>query len=402
MANDNTPTLTPKLRFPAFRRQPGWNPQSLGSVCDLKAGDFVPASAIRDLESDDLFPCYGGNGLRGYVASFTHDGLYVLVGRQGALCGNVNLISGRFHATEHALVATPKPDIDVHWLYYALTGLKLNQFAIGQAQPGLSVTVLNGVDMFVPATPPEQRKIADCLTSLDELIAAQGRKVAALVAHKKGLMQRLFPRNGETIPRLRFPEFRNAPEWGNRKLGQVIEIASGQVDPTESPYCDLPHIGGENIESESGNILNVRTAREDGVISGKYPFDANDILYSKIRPALNKIAAPDFIGVCSADIYPIRPSGSDIQRDFLVYLLRSDLFVKYATKHSERGKIPKINREALDAYEALLPQPDEQQSIAACLSALDAQIAAENDKLAVLKTHKQGLMQQLFPSPVGN
>jgi hypothetical protein len=145
----------------------------------------------------------------------------------------------------------------------------------------------------------------------------------------------------------------------------------------------------------------LRTAREDGVISGKYPFDENDVLYSKIRPALNKVAAPDFRGVCSADIYPIRPSNGSLSRAYLVYLLRSESFVEYATKHSARGKIPKINRKALEAYAAVLPQPAEQQRIADCLGSLDARLAAEGGKLAALKVHKKGLMQQLFPSATG-
>src|SRR5690606_3135186 len=129
-------------------------------------------------------------------------------------------------------------------------------------------------------TPAEQQKIAACLSSLDELIAAQGRKVDALTTHKRGLMHQLFPQAGETTPRVRFPGFEGA--WEERPLGQVIEVASGQVDPTELPYCNLPHVGGENIESETGNLQGLRSAREDGVISGKYPFDEKDVLYSKI------------------------------------------------------------------------------------------------------------------------
>src|SRR5690606_22685925 len=110
----------------------------------------------------------------------------------------------------------------------------------------------------------EQQKIAECLSTLDELIEAESRKLDALKDHKKGLMQQLFPREGETRPRLRFPEFRDAPEWEQRRLGDLVEIATGQVDPKEPPYCDLPQIGSENIESNTGKIVNVKTAREKG------------------------------------------------------------------------------------------------------------------------------------------
>jgi type I restriction enzyme S subunit len=183
----------PRLRFPEFRDAGEWEVRTLRDVCDLKAGDFVSASAIAERGGDGLFPCYGGNGLRGYVETFTHNGLYVLVGRQGALCGNVNLFEGRFHATEHALVATQKIGIDVNWLFYALDRLALNRFSIGQAQPGLSVGVLNGVGIEVARETAEQRRIASCLSSLDARVAAEGEKLAALKLHKKGLMQQLFP-----------------------------------------------------------------------------------------------------------------------------------------------------------------------------------------------------------------
>jgi len=223
--------------------------------------------------------------------------------------------------------------------------------------------------------------------------------VDALKTHKKGLMQQLFPREGETQPRLRFPEFQNARDWEEYSLGQLIEIASGQVDPKQPPYCDLPQIGSENIESKSGNVVNVKTAGEKGVISGNYAFDENDILYSKIRPALNKVAAPSFKGICSADIYPIRPADGSLLRGYLFYLLLSQDFLDHAIRNSERGKIPKINRDALDCYKARIPLPAEQHRIATCISLLDALITAETQKLEALKTHKRGLMQQLFPSP---
>ena len=183
----------PRLRFPEFLNGSTWDELTIGDVCDLKAGDFISASEIAEHADEGSFPCYGGNGFRGYVKSFTHEGRYVLVGRQGALCGNVNLYAGKFHATEHALVATAKPGIDVGWLFYALDVLKLNRFSIGQAQPGLSVGVLRDVGISVPIGEDEQQMIADCLGSLDDLIAAEGRKLETLRQHKQGLMQQLFP-----------------------------------------------------------------------------------------------------------------------------------------------------------------------------------------------------------------
>lgn len=183
----------PRLRFPEFRDEPPWEASSLASVGSMKAGQFVSASEIAGVQSSDSFPCYGGNGLRGYTKTFTHAGKYALIGRQGALCGNAFLVDGKFHATEHALVVAPNERIDVGWLYYILGFLKLNQYSIGQAQPGLSVSVLEKVPVAIPIDIHEQQQIADCLGSIDGQIVAETRKLDALRTHKKGLMQQLFP-----------------------------------------------------------------------------------------------------------------------------------------------------------------------------------------------------------------
>ena len=188
----------PRLRFPEFRDAPEWEPKTLGDACRMQAGKFVAATDIKEQNAGELFPCYGGNGLRGFTTTHTHEGIFPLIGRQGALCGNTKLATGRFHATEHAVVATPSRGVEVVWLYYLLDLLKLNRFATGQAQPGLSVDVLEKVSVTIPNNEPEQQGIARCLTSLDALITAEIQKLEALKNHKKGLLQQLFPSPEET------------------------------------------------------------------------------------------------------------------------------------------------------------------------------------------------------------
>jgi type I restriction enzyme S subunit len=183
----------PRVRFAEFRDSSEWEETTLVNACRMQAGKFVSASEINDIRQDNLFPCYGGNGLRGYTSSFTHTGRFSLIGRQGALCGNINLAEGQFHATEHAVVVTPKLGVDTGWLFYLLTHLNLNQYATGQAQPGLSVQNLEKIEIKIPSAEDEQKKIADCLSSLDELIISETEKVEELKTHKKGLMQQLFP-----------------------------------------------------------------------------------------------------------------------------------------------------------------------------------------------------------------
>jgi type I restriction enzyme S subunit len=371
--------LIPRLRFPEFQDAREWSGTALGTVAENLDNRRIPITSSERRAGD--VPYYGASGVVDYVDGFIFDEDLLCVSEDGA-----NLvartypiafpISGKTWVNNHAHVlrfthACTQKFVDVY-----LNWIKLDDFITGMAQPKLNKAMLDRIPIPFPSL-AEQQKIADCLSSLDELIAAQARKVETLKTHKKGLMQQLFPRDGETQPRWRFPEFRDAGEWEGYALGVLIDIASGQVDPKTPPYSSSPQIGSENIESYSGNLVNVKSASEKGVTSGNYAFDEHHILYSKIRPALNKVAAPAFKGICSADIYPIRPSDNRLVRMYLFYLLLCQGFLDYAIRNSERGKIPKINREALINFNAMIPIPHEQKRIADCLTSLDTLITAE-------------------------
>jgi type I restriction enzyme M protein len=161
----------------------------LDAVCELKAGNFVKAGDINNVFSSELYPCYGGNGLRGYTKTFTNEGQFSLIGRQGALCGNVHLVSGKFHATEHALVAYPKKDIDTIWLHYQLVFMNLNQHATGTAQPGLSVMNLNPIEILVP-TILEQNKIVTAIKKIETKISELETQIANIPKQKEAILKK--------------------------------------------------------------------------------------------------------------------------------------------------------------------------------------------------------------------
>lgn len=186
------------------------------------------------------------------------------------------------------------------------------------------------------------------------------------------------------------------------RLGEVVDVASGQVDPTERPFCDMPHVGGDNIKSGTGELFGIRVALELGLISGKYAFDENDILYSKIRPNLNKVALPSFRGICSADIYPIRPRDGKVDRQYLAHVLRSAEFVSFTSKHSTRTNIPKINREALLSYEIALPLLPEQKRIAAILDKADAIRCKRQQSQDCATDLTLSLFYSMFGDPASN
>ena len=147
-------------------------------------------------------------------------------------------------------------------------------------------------------------------------------------------------------------------------LEEVCGITSELVDPRKPEFIDSTHVGGANIESETGRLINLKTSREEKLKSGKFPFDSSMVLYNKIRPYLKKVARPDFCGVCSADMYPLSPATAKLDKDYLFFLLLSRDFTRYAIEGSNRAGMPKVNRKHLFAYRFKLPPIDQQKKIA--------------------------------------
>ena len=397
MKHDAKPALTPKLRFPEFRDAAGWQVDVLALACEMQAGKFVSASNIGEHEESGSFPCYGGNGLRGYTQTYTHEGTFPLIGRQGALCGNVRLVDGQFHATEHAVVATPTEAIDVSWLYYSLDLLNLNRFATGQAQPGLSVDVLQNVPLAIPKK-AEQKKIADCLSTVDELVAAQARKVDALKTHKKGLMQQLFPRQDETQPSLRFTEFQNAGEWEPDTLENLCasKISYGIVQAGPHIPNGMPYIKSTDLSSELRLAKLSRTSNEIAEKYRRSEVVPGDLVFSlRGNIGVSQIVPKEIpVANLTQGTARIRTQGPS---EFYLQALQSQHVLIRISAVAKGSTFQEISLEALREIPIYHPEIDEQQRIADCLTSLDDLIAAQTQKLHSLKTHKKGLMQQLFP-----
>ncbi|MEI6258646.1 MAG: restriction endonuclease subunit S [Deltaproteobacteria bacterium] len=158
-------------------------------------------------------------------------------------------------------------------------------------------------------------------------------------------------------------------------LGDIVDLTAKLVDPTAPEMCILPHVSAENIASVTGEILGLKSAGEDGMRSSKYMFESGDVLYSKLRPYLRKVALPDFAGLCSADMYPLKANPEFIDSRFLKILLSSKIFTEYANEKSARSRMPKLNREQLFSWEFRLPSLEIQKT---CIEKIEQVIYQAN------------------------
>lgn len=249
----------------------------------------------------------------------------------------------------------------------------------------------------------EQQKIADCLASADALIEAQGQKVEALRAHKKGLMQQLFPEEGETQPRLRFPEFRDAMPWEPYTLESqcTAKISYGIVQAGPNVPNGMPYIKSTDLNSE---LCLAKLSRTSDEIARKYRRSEvlpGDLIFSLRGNIGVSQIVPEGIPVANLTqgTARIRTRGPSA---FYLAALRSPPVLVRILAVSKGSTFQEISLEALREISLCCPEIEEQQRIADCLTSLDDLIAAEIQKLDNLKTHKKGLMQQLFPLVQGD
>ena len=184
---------------------------------EFQSGDFISAEEIL---GSGPYPVYGGNGLRGYAKQYNHDGFYALIGRQGALCGNVNTAVGKAYFTEHAVAVKANFLHDTRFLAHLLGCMDLGRYSGQSAQPGLAVGVLKEVETTVPSK-AEQQAIGSFFSRLDSLITLHQRKYDKLVIFKKSMLEKMFPKDGESVPEIRFAGFTDP--WEQRKLGEIAD-----------------------------------------------------------------------------------------------------------------------------------------------------------------------------------
>jgi len=371
-----------------------WEVVPLSSLARVKYGKAKP-------KREGSIPTVGSGGTYAWVNEALVDFPTLVIGRKGT-AGRAWLMDKPCWPSDTTFYLEWTQEVDIHFLFGYLTLNPLSGEHAKTTLPSLSRPDLE--NYLVPFPPlPEQRRIAHVLSTIQRAIAAQDDLIAAAREVKRSLMQRLFTYGpGPEPAATQETEIGEIPEhWEVMRLGNLVEIASGQVDPRELPYLKMIHIGPEDVEEGTGRILTPKTAEELGLKSGKYLFTPEDVVYSKIRPYLRKVALPSFNGICSADMYPLRPKGKMGDRCFLYYVLLSDIFTKQAVSHQQRTGIPKINRTQLKSVGIPLPNDiEEQKKIADILDATVKKIEAELNRKAALQELFKSMLHQLMTGQI--
>lgn len=416
MTADKPLPLEPKLRFPEFIDHGPWGAKPLDDLCDrlsetvgdaqltpisISAGKgFVPQAEKfgRDISGSQYskyiwlqrgdFAYNRGNSKR-----FPQGCVYQLTEFDEAAA------SSAFHCFR--LHDHCEPAFVLGFFENNGHGRQLVRYITSGARStgllNINAGTFFGIVIPFPPRKAEQRKISYCLSSLDGLIAAEGRKLEALRRHKHGLMQRLFPQPGETVPRVRFPEFSKRGAWEETAIGNLGDVITGRTPLTSR----RDFYGGDYMFVSPADISDLRFVEEtkttltDAGFAECRRIKKNSVLFVCIGSTIGKVAQCSRPCATNQQINSLVVTSAFLA-DFVYYLLdrESIRIARLAGEHS----VPIINKSLFAAVKVTAPAFAEQQRIADCLSSLDTRIAAQFQKLKALKTHKQGLLQQIFPS----
>lgn len=398
--------LKPRRRFPEFREAGDWGSEPGGVLFDQVSNkdhnSDLPVLAITQEHGAvprsliDYHVSVADKSIEGYKVVEAGDFIISLRSFQGGI--EYSRYKGICSPAYVILRLVPGHSAD-----YFRHFLKTDRF-IGQLtknleglRDGKMVSYKQFSELQLP-TPSqnEQQKIADCLSSLDELISAETQKLDALKTHKKGLMQQLFPREGETVPRLRFPEFKNAGEWDVWTIGNMFRLINGcAFKPEDWKPMGTPIIRIQNLNDPSAefNYSQAPVPERNRVEPGDLLFAWSGTLGSSFGARVWN--GPP--GVLNQHIFKVQMDERQITLPFSLLVLarvEEDIAKK---SHGFKASFVHVKKSDLVKVVLLVPSIPEQQRIATCLSSLDALITLETQKLEALKNHKKGLMQQLFP-----
>ena len=309
----------------------------------------------------------------------------VMIALTGATAGKIGYLKFNACGNQSITGILPCDLLDQKYLFYFLLSQrdKILTDCVGGAQAHISQGYVK--DILVPVLSlVEQKAISKKMSTVDQLISLRKQQLAKLDELVKSRFIELF---GDLKS--------NPYHWECKSLLDVATIDTVMVSDYNK-YANYPHIGIDSIEKNTGRLLGYRTIAQDRVISGKYLFTPKHIIYSKIRPNLNKVAMPNFEGLCSADAYPILPNEQVCLRIYLGYVMRSEFFLEYILPFSRRANMPKVNKEQLSGFVFPVPSIEVQKQFETFVEQTDKSKFEIQKSLNQLETLKKALMQKYF------
>ena len=367
-----------------------WEEKRIKDIAFLQSGNSITA---MDIAEEGKYPVYGGNGLRGYTNNYTYDGDYILIGRQGALCGNINYAYGKFYATEHAVVVYTKNEEITYWLGETLKAANLNRLSMTAAQPGLAVSTLN--IQFIPYPPRKERiRIANYLaekcTEIDTQMSLLTSKRDAYLRLKKSIINHAVTRGLDPNVKMKDSGIEwigEVPEhWEVKRMKDICALSPNIKSCSEYEY-------GSYLPMEGLRLDQIETSDElVSTLQGKYtPFEDNDLLVAKVTPCFENgnIAIAkgltNGVGFGSSEIFVLRANKYNNIR-FLFYMSLSSKFQdKACATMCGVGGLKRISPLFMKTYIMAIPPSTEQRAIATYL----------DDKCAKIDTIVSNLDKQI-------
>ena len=385
----------PEIRFAGFTDP--WEQRKLGELSsEFQSGDFISAEKIL---ASGPYPVYGGNGLRGYAKRYNHDGFYALIGRQGALCGNVNTAVGKAYFTEHAVAIKANSLHDTRFLVHLLRCMDLGQYSGQSAQPGLAVGVLKEVETTVPSK-VEQQAIGSFFSRLDDLITLHQRKYDKLVVFKKSMLEKMFPKDGESVPEIRFAGFTDP--WEQRKFSELASLRRGL---TYSPADIRPYGQGirvlrsSNIDEDEFTLSNEDVFVDETVV-GIELVQEGEILITAANGSPRLVGKRAIInGLTGKTVHGgFMLCAHAEQPDYVAALMGSRWYQHFLATGvaGGNGSIGNLDKAALEDEFAFVPSIEEQELIGVLFSRLDDLITLHQRKLELLRNIKKSLLDKMF------
>lgn len=351
----------------------------------IKLTDISNPKQWKTISSKEMisegYPVYGANGVIGFHNDFNHSEKTLLITCRGATCGKLNISVPFSYINGNAMALDDlNENIDINFLYYFLKFRGFKDIISGSAQPQITRSSLNNV--LVPDySLKKQKNISNSLELACSLIKKRKEQLIEMDKLIQSIFYKLF--------------VYEKTSWKKYQLSDVLKIDTKMTTDFEK-YKDGYYVGIENIEKNTGKLINLNKVSQVNLKSGKYLFDQRHIIYSKIRPNLNKVALPRVSGICSADSYPLLPIDELVNKFYLSYVLRSKDFLNYIEKQSSRTNIPKVNKKQLSSYNTIVPPIELQNKFASIVEEIEAQKKVMEQSLKEMENNFNALMQKAF------